>query len=219
MIRQALPRNLSGKTVTLAIKASNVTDSPRLSEVGAQSGHADVAIQNGVTIHTFVAGDSTEAIVWGNGSGLCIEWIALYKGEYTAETLPEYQPKGYAVELLACHVAENNGIGIIWEKIWENASPGSNMVGGTTITVPTSSFDLIAIRSRWSASMGGRNMYFGKPGDVVNTSLFATTGNAAARTITIGTDDTITFSDGHYDGNKNNGYMIPLEIYGIKGVL
>lgn len=33
----------------------------------------------------------------------CIwEWAALYEGEYTAETLPEYQPKGYAAELAEC---------------------------------------------------------------------------------------------------------------------
>lgn len=31
-----------------------------------------------------------------------IVWAALYKGEYTAETLPEYQPKGCAAELLEC---------------------------------------------------------------------------------------------------------------------
>lgn len=31
-----------------------------------------------------------------------VRWAALYEGEYTAETLPEYQPKGYAAELLEC---------------------------------------------------------------------------------------------------------------------
>ena len=31
-----------------------------------------------------------------------LEWAALYEGSYTAETLPEYQPKGYAVELAEC---------------------------------------------------------------------------------------------------------------------
>ena len=31
-----------------------------------------------------------------------IKWVALYEGEYTAETLPEYQPKGYGAELLEC---------------------------------------------------------------------------------------------------------------------
>ena len=29
-------------------------------------------------------------------------WAALYEGEYTAETLPPYVPKGYAVELVEC---------------------------------------------------------------------------------------------------------------------
>lgn len=31
-----------------------------------------------------------------------ITWVALYEGEYTAETLPEYQPKGYGAELAEC---------------------------------------------------------------------------------------------------------------------
>lgn len=31
-----------------------------------------------------------------------IEWAALYEGEYTAETLPPYVPKGYVTELLEC---------------------------------------------------------------------------------------------------------------------
>lgn len=33
---------------------------------------------------------------------LAISWAALYEGEYTADTLPPYIPKGYAVELLEC---------------------------------------------------------------------------------------------------------------------
>lgn len=31
-----------------------------------------------------------------------VEWIALYEGTYTADTLPAYKPKGYASELLEC---------------------------------------------------------------------------------------------------------------------
>lgn len=30
------------------------------------------------------------------------EWAALYEGEYTADTLPEYIPKGYTAELMEC---------------------------------------------------------------------------------------------------------------------
>lgn len=38
--------------------------------------------------------DTESSAVW--------EWAALYEGEYTAETLPEYQPKGYGAELAEC---------------------------------------------------------------------------------------------------------------------
>lgn len=31
-----------------------------------------------------------------------LKWIALYEGEYSAETLPSYQPKGYYAELAEC---------------------------------------------------------------------------------------------------------------------
>lgn len=34
--------------------------------------------------------------------GKLVEWAALYEGEYTAETLPEYQPKSYSAELMEC---------------------------------------------------------------------------------------------------------------------
>lgn len=36
------------------------------------------------------------------GKTVAIKWAALYEGEYTLETLPEYQPKGYSAELAEC---------------------------------------------------------------------------------------------------------------------
>jgi hypothetical protein len=37
-----------------------------------------------------------------SGSAIDVKWAALYEGEYTAETLPEYQSKGYGAELAEC---------------------------------------------------------------------------------------------------------------------
>ena len=38
-----------------------------------------------------------------NGIGsFTVKWIALYEGEYTLDTLPDYQPKGYNAELTEC---------------------------------------------------------------------------------------------------------------------
>lgn len=39
---------------------------------------------------------------WSSGDPLHIYWAALYEGEYTADTLPPYVPKGYAAELAEC---------------------------------------------------------------------------------------------------------------------
>ena len=36
------------------------------------------------------------------GTAAVVSWAALYEGEYTAETLPPYVPKGYAAELAEC---------------------------------------------------------------------------------------------------------------------
>ena len=36
------------------------------------------------------------------GTAAGVRWAALYEGEYTAETLPPYVPKGYAAELAEC---------------------------------------------------------------------------------------------------------------------
>ena len=36
------------------------------------------------------------------GTAAVVRWAALYEGEYTAETLPPYVPKGYAAELAEC---------------------------------------------------------------------------------------------------------------------
>lgn len=36
------------------------------------------------------------------GTAAIVQWAALYEGEYTAETLPPYVPKGYAAELTEC---------------------------------------------------------------------------------------------------------------------
>ena len=47
-------------------------------------------------------GDLAVARIILHTGAMTVVWAALYEGEYTAETLPEYQPKGYAVELMEC---------------------------------------------------------------------------------------------------------------------
>ena len=49
-----------------------------------------------------IYGDSFDSIEISSPAWIKLVWAALYEGEYTAETLPEYQPKGYGAELAEC---------------------------------------------------------------------------------------------------------------------
>lgn len=42
------------------------------------------------------------SLVVNGGKTKTFTWVALYEGEYTADTLPKYHPKGYGVELAEC---------------------------------------------------------------------------------------------------------------------
>lgn len=90
-----------------------------------------------------------------------ILWAALYEGKYTAETLPEYQPKGYGAELLECEryyqrigglashrylanvlvsAAKNNAGGLIpMQRKMRIAQPTVTFVGEFTVSLYESS--------------------------------------------------------------------------------
>ena len=50
--------------------------------------------------------------------------IALYEGEYTAETLPEYQPKGYGAELAECLRYFQKSVVVEFSKEWYSLHQG-----------------------------------------------------------------------------------------------
>lgn len=73
-------------------------------------------------------------ILNGTGIPMGIVWASLYEGEYTAETLPEYQPKGYGAELAECqryyYRIDNNN-----EPCWLIAVDSSFAVGAINFPV------------------------------------------------------------------------------------
>jgi hypothetical protein len=89
-----------GSKVTIALKEKDV----EAIWVGAVN----------VPSSSYVNAFKTESGTWGRiysdratlmvsaGTPINVEWFAIYEGEYTSETLPEYQPKGYGAELQEC---------------------------------------------------------------------------------------------------------------------
>lgn len=106
----ANPDRLLGKTVTFAMKTdigtfvTNATIPNNFTDNWVILGNA--LIPDFGQIRFQMSDNSTHAILAvvavKSGAGVTIHWAALYEGEYTAETLPEYQPKGYGAELAEC---------------------------------------------------------------------------------------------------------------------
>lgn len=106
----ANPDRLLGKAITFAIKTdigtfvTNATIPSDFaeswttlgSEVDTDFGQIRFQMSDN-SIHAILA-----VVAVKSGAGVTIHWAALYEGEYTAETLPEYQPKGYGAELAEC---------------------------------------------------------------------------------------------------------------------
>lgn len=92
-----------GKTYTAAIQ---LHDGTILSEALALASDSEVSSQTfsqGIRLCLDIG--TTYDFFALRFSPLCaidVDWVALYEGAYTAETLPEYQPKGYGHELLEC---------------------------------------------------------------------------------------------------------------------
>lgn len=95
-IEPKLSARLVGKVVTLAAMFNDEvqTYSFVYETSGGNSGNGKGLLKQ------FVNGFMEIGFAIADGGTL--QWMALYEGEYTAETLPEYHPKGYAHELLEC---------------------------------------------------------------------------------------------------------------------
>ena len=91
--------------VTAAVRVNGTTYSGVLDISGFKSG-VDIPIISDILgigrVNLYNEDDSICQLYFANINSTTIEWAALYIGEYTTETLPEYHPKGYTVEMLEC---------------------------------------------------------------------------------------------------------------------
>ena len=159
---------LAGKTLTLAAKVNGeilccsgvVTytgEWHRISEIGSEALQAFIAI-NAVAEH-----EST--LLWAEIGAMdaTFEWIALYEGEYTAETLPEYQPKGYGVEMAECrrYFQKYKTLRLI-PFVYEGTSTRHYHIAFDTpmrVKYPTYDMSGLVERANWSTTGGVFNIY------------------------------------------------------------
>lgn len=59
----------------------------------------------GIKVYSTAPKDTYAPVYYRNenaGTTTSVKWVALYEGNYTADILPPYVPKGYTAEMLAC---------------------------------------------------------------------------------------------------------------------
>lgn len=94
----------NGRVLTLAVKIAGTVYrcSGEVNQIGAW--HLSARLDTPYGNINFETEDNNNMfiIIDTSTAPSVVEWAALYEGEYTAETLPEYHPKGYGAELAEC---------------------------------------------------------------------------------------------------------------------
>lgn len=95
---------LAGKTITAAVCFADGTIAAKSgisTNNGAYTSIVDVT-QNNLRIRMYEGTDGYIRFQFEANANIKLQWVALYEGSYTADTLPPYVPKGYAAEFAEC---------------------------------------------------------------------------------------------------------------------
>lgn len=215
----------TNKKMTIAVKFTDGTIRCASGTMVGGSGTYLVATANGVSGRfELYRLDNMVMVQFGVENGaVSIEWAALYEGEYTAETLPEYQPKGYGVEVVNC----NNGA-LAMELLWENASPSSDFAA-QTIALDLSQIDVVKVVYKVMTTSDNEYTFeasVNRSSTIINfvNASFSSTTQVSSRDLTINPDG-IIFKDSlnkqitsSSATSTSNSRIIPIKIYGVKGV-
>ena len=110
---QLIPfEQLKSKTLTFAVCTENgvyaypMTLPESVPPAGSGGTYFGNGIWNDVIIMETVKFDDNDSVMFrfrnAKTTNQLVYWAALYEGSYTADTLPQYVPKGYAAELAEC---------------------------------------------------------------------------------------------------------------------
>ena len=94
----------NGKVLTFAVKIAGTVYccSGEVKQIGTWHPSARFDTPYGYISFETENSNMMFVIIDNSATPSVVEWAALYEGAYTAETLPEYRPKGYGEELAEC---------------------------------------------------------------------------------------------------------------------
>lgn len=121
-----------GKTYTCAARFSNAgVGEIRIYNTAITTQYGKVGKISAVGMVSFTVPDDVKEIavlLYPNAANVnsgIVYWAALYEGEYTAETIPEYKTRGYSMEAAVCGYP----VGAIYMSV--NSESPASLFGGT----------------------------------------------------------------------------------------
>lgn len=112
---------------------------------------------------------------------------------------------------------EGNGISI--KKLWDNASPSSAFTA-QTVSLNLSDYDFIDIDVKLANSRYQVQRFkVGQAGFISSGNEVVTATNVNYTRLINVTTSGVSFEGGYFNSAQNDNYVIPEQIYGIKGVL
>ena len=135
-------KKLIGKTVTVVAQDSNgniALSSGVVPDFGGSLDSAQNAIAGTnvkINLYTYSTLEALyiRLICSSASSPVTIEWVELYVGQYTADTLPLYQPKGRKVEELNCGVLNFHKEVTLTASGWSGSAPYTQTIAVEGIT-------------------------------------------------------------------------------------
>lgn len=108
--------------------------------------------------------------------------------------------------------------GLSMELLWENASPTSSFADQMlSFDLNNGDFVVVKYKATATGTIQGFSSYIALDG-APNVITYPTTSGVIQRRNINATKNGITFEMGYTGNTADNNMMIPLEIYGIKGV-
>ena len=208
---QLIPfEQLKSKTLTFAVCTENgvyaytMTLPESVPPVGGGAMYFGDGIWNDIIVMETIKYDNNDSVMFrfrnAQTTNQLVYWAALYEGAYTAETLPPYVPKQYAVELAEC------------QRYYRRIEHTSNMVLFPAIAYNTKSlYGTLPFGFRVKPTIRVSNVVFCKSGiSTAKTVVSCTavgTGAITSMMVSVNEGDAVTGDTYNIWTSPNGGYM------------
>lgn len=215
-------KNMGGKVFTFAVcemdgtitVASGLCSSENVTQNTSQFAKPSEADDYYINMYKMASNQQIQVrINMRAGKSNTFKWAALYEGEYSIDTLPDYVPKERIVEEMNCGIVPGK-----IDLLWQNGSPTSTF-GADTVDVDLSLYNWAVVEVGYSIEYPNIRTTKLVPileGNSYGVYMNRSSNTIARRNFTLSKTG-VAFENGASGSSNSSEHIIPTRIYGVKG--